>query len=106
MSVSREDVIRIAELARLRLTELESKSLREDLNDILEYVDTISSVPEDMVEDRDLTQGGAPERRPGEQYPDHMSDSPSCYAPDSREEFFVVPSPPSLGTDVEPPGRT
>ncbi len=103
MSVSREDVIRIAELARLHLTESESKSLGEDLNGILEYVDAISSVPEEMVKDCDTIQDGTSERRSGEQYPDHMSDPPSCHAPDYREEFFVVPSPPSLGTDVEPP---
>jgi len=56
-----------------------------------------------MVKDCDTIQDGTPERRSGEQYPDHMSDPPSCYAPDYRENFFVVPSPPSLGTDVESP---
>ena len=102
MSVSREDVLRIAELAHLRLTEAEAEALGRDLNDILEYVDTLSSVSVDGAQAVDPTEGGAPERDPGEQQPDPMVEPPNDYAPDFRHGFFVVPSPPSLGGEDKP----
>jgi len=105
VSVSREEVRRIAELARLRLTEAEAEALGRDLNDILEYMDTLSSVSLDEAEVPDPAQGRAPERGPGERQPDPMAAPPSRYAPDFRDGFFVVPSPPSLGTEGEPPSR-
>ncbi len=102
MSVSREDVRRIAKLARVRLTEAEAEELGRDLNDILEYVDTLSSVSVDGAQAVDPTEGGAPERGPGEREPDPLVEPPSDYAPDFRDGFFVVPSPPSLGGEDKP----
>ena len=105
MSVDREDVRRIAELARLRLSEAEAEALGRDLSEILEYVDTLSSVSVDDAGAVDPTEGGAPERGPGERNPDPMAEPPTHYAPDFRDGFFVVPSPPSLGGEGEPSGR-
>lgn len=103
MPVSREEVRRIASLARVRLTEMEAEALRHDLNDVLEYVDTLSSVSVNDVPVPDRTPESAPERGPGERQPDSMADPPGRYAPGFRDEFFVVPSPPSLGAEGEPP---
>jgi len=43
MKITSEEVIKIAHLARLKLTEKEVKSFQKDLSDILDYVDRIKS---------------------------------------------------------------
>ncbi len=98
VSVSREDIGRIAELARLRLSKSEAEALGRDLNAILDYVDTLRSATLDEAEIADARRGHAPERAPGEREPDPVAWPPGEYAPEFRDGFFVVPSPPSLGT--------
>jgi aspartyl-tRNA(Asn)/glutamyl-tRNA(Gln) amidotransferase subunit C len=105
MSISREEILQIADLARLRLTDAEAEDLSIDLNQILEYVDTLASlgVPED--ERLEVGPPQAPERKAGQLTPDPMAHAPAASAPDFREGFFVVPSPPSLG-GADEPGRS
>lgn len=104
MSLTRSEVIRIAELARLRLSGSEAEGLVEDLNEILEYVDTLSSVSLDHDEQASGTSESAPERSPGTHAPDSLAVGLDSFAPDLRDGFFTVPSPPSLGSDDGPPG--
>lgn len=42
--ISKEDVIQLAELSRIELTEAEIESLQKDISSILEYVGQVSSV--------------------------------------------------------------
>ena len=104
MSITREEILQIANLARLRLTGAESEDLSHDLSQILEYVDTLASLQ--MPEEERLGVGPpeAPERDAGQIPPDSMAHPPSDYAPDFRDGFFVVPSPPSLGGADDPGG--
>ena len=97
MSITREEILQIANLARLRLTDSESEDLSHDLNQILEYVDTLASLEVPEGERLELGPPEAPEREAGQIPPDPMAHPPSEFAPDFREGFFVVPSPPSLG---------
>lgn len=48
MKVSKEEVLKIARLARLKLKDDEGEMLREDLDEILEYVDRLKSLREEM----------------------------------------------------------
>src|SRR5690625_5673880 len=50
MSVSKQDVHDVANLARLQLTDSEAEELNEDLNKILEYIDTLNEVNTEGVE--------------------------------------------------------
>lgn len=50
MSVSKKDVDYVAGLAHLQLTEEESESLVSDMNQILEYMDTLEEVDTSDVE--------------------------------------------------------
>ncbi len=102
MSISREEVLQIATLARLRLTDAESEDLSQDLNQILEYFDLLASLRVPEGERLGLGPSKAPEREPGQILPDPMAHPPADSAPDFREEFFVVPSPPSLGGPDDP----
>jgi len=104
MSITREEMLQIAMLSRLRLTTSESEDLSHDLSQILEYVDTLSALEMPEVERVGLGPAEAPEREAGEITPDPMTHSPEGSAPDFREGFFVVPSPPSLGGADDPGG--
>ena len=97
MSITREEILQIATLARLRLTDSESEDLSHDLNQILEYVDTLASLQAPEGERLELGPSDAPEREAGQIPPDPMARPPTDSAPDFRDGFFVVPSPPSLG---------
>jgi len=50
MSVTKKDVDYVADLARLQLTEEESESLVNDLNQILDYINTLKEVDTSDVE--------------------------------------------------------
>jgi len=102
MSITREEILQIANLARLRLTDSESEDLSHDLNQILEYVDTLASLGGPEGERLELGPPAAPEREAGQIAPDPMAHPPTESAPDFREGFFMVPSPPSLGGADDP----
>lgn len=50
MSVTKDDVDYVADLARLQLTEEETESLTEDMNSILDYMTTLEEVDTSEVE--------------------------------------------------------
>ena len=50
MAVDREEVLNIAKLARLRLSETEVEVFREQLSEILDYVEKLSEVDTSEVE--------------------------------------------------------
>ena len=102
MSITREEILQIANLARLRLTDSESEDLSNDLNQILEYVDTLASLKVPKGERLGLGPPEAPERAAGQIQPDPMAHPPAESAPDFRDGFFMVPSPPSLGGADDP----
>ena len=104
MSITREEILQIANLARLRLTDSESEALSHDLNQILEYVDTLASLQVPEGERLGLGPPEAPERAASQIPPDPMAHPPAGSAPDFRDGFFMVPSPPSLGGSDDPGG--
>ncbi len=102
MSITREEILQIATLARLRLTDAESEDLSHDLSQVLEYVDTLAALEVPEGERLALGPSDAPEREAGQIAPDSMARPPTDSAPDFRDGFFVVPSPPSLGGADDP----
>lgn len=50
MSVTKEDVYYVANLARLQLEENEAESLQKDMNKILGYIDTLNELDTSNVE--------------------------------------------------------
>jgi aspartyl-tRNA(Asn)/glutamyl-tRNA(Gln) amidotransferase subunit C len=50
MSVTKEDVAYMANLARLRVSEQEAEQLRDDMNKILGYMDQLNQVDTSSVE--------------------------------------------------------
>jgi aspartyl-tRNA(Asn)/glutamyl-tRNA(Gln) amidotransferase subunit C len=96
VSVSREDVLRVAALARLRLTDREAVELRDELAAILEHVERLEQA--DLADDSgssrviEWTVAWAP--RPE---PDILRVPLSEVAPGWRDGLFVVPRLPALG---------
>jgi aspartyl-tRNA(Asn)/glutamyl-tRNA(Gln) amidotransferase subunit C len=101
MSVSEQDVDRVAELANLELTTSEKAQMLRDLNSVLGYfaqlneLDTSSVPPMAQVADQ-VTQDKAreamtPQLRPDEIVPSLSREQVMACAPDTDGVFFRVP---------------
>ena len=98
MSVSEQDVDRVAELANLELTASEKAQMLRDLNSVLGYfgqlneLDT-SSVPPmlQVVEASQTEQTGSASLRPDEVIPSLSREEVLACAPDTDGVFFKVP---------------
>ena len=107
MSITGDDVLRMAERAKLRLSASEAAEFTADLAMILEYFDSLASAPASVGEAPageapvgeapELGPPEAPERDPGHLSIDPLRSAPSQFAQHFRDGFFVIPSPPSLG---------
>jgi aspartyl/glutamyl-tRNA(Asn/Gln) amidotransferase C subunit len=98
MSVTRADVAKIAALARLELEKEELERLTLEINGILRHVAQLTSL--DLIETTDLTpqiRSPLPATRPeAVEDADVLSCRPSAFAPDWRDNFFVVPPLPGM----------
>jgi aspartyl-tRNA(Asn)/glutamyl-tRNA(Gln) amidotransferase subunit C len=101
MSVSEQDVERVAELANLELTSGEKSAMLRDLNSVLDYfaqlneLDTTSVPPMTQVANQ-LTEGGEPVAAAQQLRADEIAPSLSrervlASAPDTDGVFFKVP---------------
>lgn len=91
MAVSRQDVLQVAALARLRLSEDEVERFTVQLNGILAHVEELMAVDIEGVE----AVGGAAEwsarLREESEAPDGLSYSVAAMAPSWEDGFFTVP---------------
>lgn len=104
MAVTREDVLQIAKLARLRISDEEAERFTSELNDILSHMDELDAVDVSNVEAvGDATEWVAP-LRSDDAEPDRLSVPASALAPDWEDGFFVVPRLAALDTtELEEP---
>jgi aspartyl-tRNA(Asn)/glutamyl-tRNA(Gln) amidotransferase subunit C len=95
-NVKASDVERVAELAHLKLSPDEARSMLHDLNAILDYVaqlnelDTSSVAPLSQVSELEGTFGSA-SLRPDCRTPSLDRREVMAQAPESNEAFFKVP---------------
>lgn len=95
MSVDREEVLRIASLARLRLEEDDLDRMTHDLNSILAHVDQLMELEEEAPGAGDgRTEGSSTRRTEGTG--EERDLDPSRVAPAWRDGFFLVPPPPGV----------
>ncbi len=100
MTVKRDEVLRIAKLAHLRLGEDELERMTGDLNSILGHVDQLASLEDQGEADR-LESGEASGMRSREDTGGERALDPSAIAPSWKDGFFLVPPPPGLQQDGE-----
>ena len=91
--INREQVLHIARLARLRLTEDEVERMAEELSGILEHVETLSALDLDGVEPTTHVVALENVMRPDEPVPSLTREQALAGAPDSAAGAFRVPSP-------------
>lgn len=91
MSVSREEVLRIAQLAELDVDDDALPELAEQMSRILDYVAQLSAVPSNGGAKVFVPGPDAIRFRPDEVNPAPLALEPKQLAPAFREGFFVVP---------------
>jgi aspartyl-tRNA(Asn)/glutamyl-tRNA(Gln) amidotransferase subunit C len=91
MAVSREDVIQIAELARLRLTAEEIDQFLEQLNAILAHAEELKELDTDALGTVTGVAEGAAPRRSDELGPDLMHLPLAAFTQGWEGGFFTVP---------------
>jgi len=108
MSVTKEEVFRIAGLARLELGDDEAAALVSDLNGILEHMETLGDAALELPEEGGEAhrEGGAPLRDGRSDRPDRLLRKPEDFAPEWEDGFFVVPRLPAVeGGEDDVEGR-
>ncbi len=103
MKISREDVLYVAELAHLELSEAEVETYRQQLDSILTYIDKLNQLDTGSVEPMAQVLAGLPVRQAGTPGPEEASwredqvrpstiaDEALAAAPDAANHYFRVP---------------
>jgi len=96
MKISREDVLRVAELAYLELAPEEVETYRRQLDEILTYIDKLKELDvtnaEPMAQVLFAAAGDAhPELREDVHRPSDAAEGILAQAPDAAKPFFRVP---------------
>jgi len=87
--ISKEEVIRIAKLARLDLTEKEIEKMQRDLSKILDYFDLLKKAPKPKEEKQRL--GDLKCARPDEIISSYdIRDEIIASAPDKKDDYIKV----------------
>ena len=91
MSVDQETVAKIANLARIEVSENELESTMGELNNILDWIEQLSEVDTDGVEPMTSVIDAALPRREDKVTDGGYRDQVLKNAPDSEHGFFAVP---------------
>jgi aspartyl-tRNA(Asn)/glutamyl-tRNA(Gln) amidotransferase subunit C len=91
--IEKEQVLHVAKLARLKLTEPEVERMADELSGVLEHVDRISELDLDGVEPTSHVVALENVFRPDEPRPSWDRDEVLESAPDPASGAFRVPSP-------------
>lgn len=92
MSVDKSTVVRIAQLARIRVPEEELEGLAAELSNILGWVEQLNEVDTEGVPPMtSVIEGMSARTRKDEVTDGNCRDAVLSNAPETRDGFFVVP---------------
>ena len=91
MSVSRDEVLRIAQLAELDVDDDALPEIATQMSRILDYVAQLSAIPTNGTVKTFVPGPDAMRFRPDEVAPSPLMFGPAQFAPAFKEGFFVVP---------------
>ncbi|HZE94746.1 MAG TPA: Asp-tRNA(Asn)/Glu-tRNA(Gln) amidotransferase subunit GatC [Gemmatimonadales bacterium] len=91
MSVSREEALRIAQLAELDVDDAALSELAEQMSRIIDYVAQLSAVPANGTVKAFVPGPDAIRFRADEVNPAPLAFGPAEFAPAFKEGFFLVP---------------
>jgi len=92
MAITRDNVLHVARLARLELSELEVDRMQRDLNGILDYVNQLSELDTTNVPATTQVAVVAAPFRPDQPAPSLPHDLALSQAPRSSADGFAVPA--------------
>ena len=93
MSISREQVLHVAKLSRLRLSDEEVETMARELNGIFEHIERIGELDLEGVEPTTHVVEVANALRADEPKPSLDRDVVFAQAPATQDGGFLVPSP-------------
>ncbi len=99
MAVTREDVLHIAELARLGIDTARAEELTKELSAILAHMEVLSQVDTPSVPTTAGIGAGGTPLRPDVGVSPLMKGTLESFAPSMRDGFFIVPR---LATHEDP----
>lgn len=99
MAVTREDVLHIAQLARLGVDAVRADALTRELSAILAHMEVLSQAETAGVQPMAGVGSGPTPLRPDVGAPSGMAGTLESFAPVMRDGFFVVPR---LATHEDP----
>src|SRR6266576_5544334 len=91
MSVSRDEVLRVAQLAELDVEEEQLPEIAAQMSRILDYVAQLSAIPSNGTVKTFVPGPDAIRFRSDEVVPSPLAFGPDTFAPVFKEGFFVVP---------------
>lgn len=91
MSISREEVLYVANLARLRLNEEETEMISKDMNQILEYMELLNQIDTTDVEPLEHVIEVAQSLRKDDPKSPLDHEDALKNAPDADSHYFRVP---------------
>ncbi len=91
MKLSKDEVVHVAALARLKLSEEQVETLTGQLNDILAHMDQLAQVETDGVPPTNHALALTGAQRPDQVRPSLATDQTLANAPQSDGQSFVVP---------------
>lgn len=91
MTMTADDVARIAHLARLELTPEKAARFAPQLDQVLAYMDTLGQADTASVEPMYSPVEHATVTRPDEVRREHSRDEVLANAPETDGQFFIVP---------------
>lgn len=91
MPVTREEVLRIADLARFKLSEARVEVLASELSSILAHVEVLSTVDTASVQPAEGIGAGGTPLRADVSGPANLSAALETFAPEMKDGFFIVP---------------
>lgn len=91
MSVTRQDIQYIANLAKLSVSDKEAENLEKDLNTILGYMEQLNKVDTQNVEPLEHVLDLAPVLRKDEPQSPLSHEEAMSNAPDADSDYFRVP---------------
>ncbi|KAA3607055.1 MAG: Asp-tRNA(Asn)/Glu-tRNA(Gln) amidotransferase subunit GatC [Calditrichaeota bacterium] len=91
MAISKEEILKVAQLAKLEFSEEELKTFDKDLNKILGYIEQLEEVDTSGVETLDSINPTENVLRKDENIPSLTKEQSLQNAPEKQNGFFKVP---------------
>lgn len=91
MSVTRDDVVKVAKLANIAVDEAKLDALAHELNSILGHMEELAKVDTERVLPAEGMSSGGQRLRADHGPADALANAPATFAPEMRDGFLIVP---------------